>query len=237
MNNNKKYHSIDLRCGYYLCRLKVKKKNPKKQKEPRFAFMTKTEVDRLDDGYRWRKYGQKAVKNSPFSRYTYLCLYTYICFMTQISTNVILTMYLIEYRSYYRCTSASCGVKKMVERSSEDPSTVVTTYEGTHIHPCPMTQRGMLMETDTYGGLNGRGGGVSSFLLPQQNYQQPQQSFFYNQNNCLRFDNTTASPSLQERQSYPEKQSYPSPLPSSSLRDHGLLQDMLSFEIRKEEPS
>lgn len=31
--------------------------------------MTKSEVDHLDDGYRWRKYGQKAVKNSPYPRY------------------------------------------------------------------------------------------------------------------------------------------------------------------------
>lgn len=31
--------------------------------------MTKSEVDHLEDGYRWRKYGQKAVKNSPFPRY------------------------------------------------------------------------------------------------------------------------------------------------------------------------
>jgi hypothetical protein len=31
--------------------------------------MTKTEIDHLEDGYRWRKYGQKAVKNSPFPRY------------------------------------------------------------------------------------------------------------------------------------------------------------------------
>jgi len=30
--------------------------------------MTKSEVDHLEDGYRWRKYGQKAVKNSPFPR-------------------------------------------------------------------------------------------------------------------------------------------------------------------------
>uniref|UniRef100_A0A803LF19 WRKY domain-containing protein n=1 Tax=Chenopodium quinoa TaxID=63459 RepID=A0A803LF19_CHEQI len=61
--------------------------------------MTKSEVDHLEDGYRWRKYGQKAVKNSPFPR------------------------------SYYRCTSASCNVKKRVERSFTDPSIVVTTYE------------------------------------------------------------------------------------------------------------
>lgn len=31
--------------------------------------MTKSEVDHLEDGYRWRKYGQKAVKNSPYPRY------------------------------------------------------------------------------------------------------------------------------------------------------------------------
>ncbi|CAI9300340.1 unnamed protein product [Lactuca saligna] len=79
----------------------------KKEREARFAFMTRTEIDHLDDGYRWRKYGQKAVKNSPFPR------------------------------SYYRCTSASCNVKKRVERCMGDPSFVVTTYEGQHIHPSP----------------------------------------------------------------------------------------------------
>ncbi|KAL0436001.1 UNVERIFIED_CONTAM: WRKY transcription factor 28 [Sesamum radiatum] len=47
--------------------LKPKKTaSQKRQREPRFAFMTKSEVDHLEDGYRWRKYGQKAVKNSPF---------------------------------------------------------------------------------------------------------------------------------------------------------------------------
>lgn len=47
-------------------------------------------------------------------------------------------------RSYYRCTSAACGVKKRVERSCDDPTIVVTTYEGTHTHPCPITSRGTL---------------------------------------------------------------------------------------------
>lgn len=41
----------------------------KRARQPRFAFMTKSDVDHLEDGYRWRKYGQKAVKNSPFPRY------------------------------------------------------------------------------------------------------------------------------------------------------------------------
>lgn len=47
---------------------KRKKTTEKKPRQPRFAFMTKSEVDHLEDGYRWRKYGQKAVKNSPFPR-------------------------------------------------------------------------------------------------------------------------------------------------------------------------
>lgn len=88
------------------------KKKEKREKGPRFAFLTKTEIDNLEDGYRWRKYGQKAVKNSPFPR------------------------------SYYKCTSQNCSVKKRVERSSEDPCFVITTYEGKHNHYCPITLRG-----------------------------------------------------------------------------------------------
>ncbi|CAF2062918.1 hypothetical protein Bca4012_101403 [Brassica carinata] len=83
---------------------KEKKQAQKRIRQPRFAFMTKSDVDNLEDGYRWRKYGQKAVKNSPFPR------------------------------SYYRCTNSRCTVKKRVERSSEDPSIVITTYEGQHCH-------------------------------------------------------------------------------------------------------
>lgn len=92
--------------------LKTKKTSPKKKdQEQRFAFMTRSEVDHLEDGYRWRKYGQKAVKNSPFPR------------------------------SYYRCTSVACNVKKRVERCLKDPSIVMTTYEGQHTHPSPIMAR------------------------------------------------------------------------------------------------
>lgn len=45
-----------------------KKKGEKKVRKPRFAFQTRSHVDILDDGYRWRKYGQKAVKNNKFPR-------------------------------------------------------------------------------------------------------------------------------------------------------------------------
>nr|QGW58384.1 WRKY transcription factor 71 [Stevia rebaudiana] len=92
--------------------IKQKKKDEKKKREPRFAFMTKSEIDHLEDGYRWRKYGQKAVKNSPYPR------------------------------SYYRCTTQKCPVKKRVERSYQDPATVITTYEGQHNHHLPSTLRG-----------------------------------------------------------------------------------------------
>ncbi|KAL0425730.1 UNVERIFIED_CONTAM: putative WRKY transcription factor 12 [Sesamum radiatum] len=36
----------------------------RKLREPRFCFQTRSDVDVLDDGYKWRKYGQKVVKNS-----------------------------------------------------------------------------------------------------------------------------------------------------------------------------
>ncbi|KAK9273701.1 hypothetical protein L1049_018511 [Liquidambar formosana] len=86
---------------------KSKVKVRRKLREPRFCFQTRSEVDVLDDGYKWRKYGQKVVKNS------------------------------LHPRSYYRCTHNNCRVKKRVERLSEDCRMVITTYEGRHNHsPC-----------------------------------------------------------------------------------------------------
>lgn len=37
--------------------------------EPRIIVQTTSEVDLLDDGYRWRKYGQKVVKGNPYPRW------------------------------------------------------------------------------------------------------------------------------------------------------------------------
>ena len=45
-------------------------------------------------------------------------------------------------RSYYRCTNSKCTVKKRVERSSNDPSVVITTYEGQHCHHIGPFHRG-----------------------------------------------------------------------------------------------
>lgn len=46
----------------------------RKSVPPRVAFHTRSPDDVLDDGYRWRKYGQKAVKNSGHPRYIYMII-------------------------------------------------------------------------------------------------------------------------------------------------------------------
>lgn len=40
--------------------------------EQRVVVQTLSEVDFVNDGYRWRKYGQKLVKGNPNPRYTYV---------------------------------------------------------------------------------------------------------------------------------------------------------------------
>ncbi|GFP88727.1 probable WRKY transcription factor 57 [Phtheirospermum japonicum] len=103
---------------------RTKKKGQKRIRQQTFAFATKSEIDQLEDGYRWRKYGQKTVKNSPFPR------------------------------SYYRCTNGKCMVKKRIERSSDDPSVVITTYEGQHSHYSAGYPRGSILITQDIGFSN-----------------------------------------------------------------------------------
>jgi len=51
----------------------------KKTTRPRFAFQTRSADDILDDGYRWRKYGQKAVKNNMHPR----CVINQVTFLSR----------------------------------------------------------------------------------------------------------------------------------------------------------
>lgn len=50
---------------------KIKAKSGRKKKyiPPRVAFHTRSAEEILDDGYKWRKYGQKTVKDSIHPRY------------------------------------------------------------------------------------------------------------------------------------------------------------------------
>ncbi|KAD6453976.1 hypothetical protein E3N88_08682 [Mikania micrantha] len=69
-------------------------------------------VDRSsDDGYNWRKYGQKVVKGSEHPR------------------------------SYYKCTHPNCEVKKIFERSYTTGQITEIVYKGTHDHPKPQPSR------------------------------------------------------------------------------------------------
>lgn len=196
----------------YIYRLKAKKKNKKRGREPRFAFMTKSEVDHLDDGFRWRKYGQKAVKNSPYPR------------------------------SYYRCTTAGCGVKKRVERSSDDPSIVVTTYEGQHTHQSPIMPRGPLSSLiSSSAAVSHQPPPPLLFSHPQYTYTPPPPppppSSSHMENDvvtCRGFD----IPVLFHSFGGAERRRISN---SDSFQDHGLLQDMIlpssssSLLIPKEE--
>ncbi|XP_066339678.1 disease resistance protein RGA5-like isoform X1 [Miscanthus floridulus] len=80
-------------------------------REPRVVLRTVSDVNIFDDdGYRWRKYGQKDFNGNPFPR------------------------------SYYRCNkrmTAGCPAVKHVQRASDDPRTVITTYYGKHNHDVP----------------------------------------------------------------------------------------------------
>ncbi|XP_020148290.1 uncharacterized protein [Aegilops tauschii subsp. strangulata] len=80
------------------------------------------------DGYRWRKYGQKFIKNNPHPR------------------------------SYYKCTSARCSAKKHVEKSTDDPEMLIVTYEGSHLHGPQTTTLPRLQPPDAAADLPGAAG-------------------------------------------------------------------------------
>lgn len=73
----------------------------KPNREPRVVVQTVSEVDILDDGYRWRKYGQKVVKGNPNPRSV---LILFIIFAT-IMFSFLLCLTFQENLNHYRIKS------------------------------------------------------------------------------------------------------------------------------------
>lgn len=79
-----------------------------REQEDRKVMFVDTDMENVDDGYKWRKYGRKQVKNSNYPR------------------------------NYYRCTTEGCPVKKHVERYSRNPRQLMVCYEYLpHSHDAP----------------------------------------------------------------------------------------------------
>ncbi|KAG2313826.1 hypothetical protein Bca52824_016948 [Brassica carinata] len=61
-----------------------------------------------DDGFSWKKYGQKLIRGNP------------------------------NPRNYYKCTFIGCNVKKHVERGADNVKSLVIAYFGNHEHDAPV---------------------------------------------------------------------------------------------------
>ncbi|QHO52899.1 putative WRKY transcription factor [Arachis hypogaea] len=106
----------------------------------KITYMTESESESLEDGYKWRKYGKKSLKKSPFPR------------------------------SYYRCTAIGCNAKKRVDRYMDDPTHVLITYVGLHAHDLPPilpppSRSFNLYNNSTVSPKLGKGSGVQKPIL------------------------------------------------------------------------
>jgi hypothetical protein len=87
-------------------------------KTAKLVMWIRKESDKVEDGYRWRKYGQQFVGKSVFLR------------------------------QYFKCNHPCCAVRKYVERSKQDSSCVVVIYEGVHCHGVPEARRSLAVGND-----------------------------------------------------------------------------------------
>ncbi|KAF8103078.1 hypothetical protein N665_0188s0036 [Sinapis alba] len=125
----------------YLCKKKQREETVLKEKVSRVYYKTEASDTTLvvKDGYQWRKYGQKVTRDNPSPR------------------------------AYFKCACApSCSVKKKVQRSVEDQSVLVATYEGEHNHPKPsqIDSNNSLNRYISLGGQTAPAKGSSSLAEP-----------------------------------------------------------------------
>ncbi|KAB1227727.1 putative WRKY transcription factor 57 [Morella rubra] len=65
-----------------------------------------------EDGYQWKKYGQKFIRN------------------------------IGKVRSYFKCQRSNCTAKKRAEWSTSEPDNIRVVYEGVHSHALPAPESG-----------------------------------------------------------------------------------------------
>ncbi|KAF2580727.1 hypothetical protein F2Q68_00006938, partial [Brassica cretica] len=83
--------------------------------DERVIIQMKSEENNLDDGYSWKKYGQKLIMGNQNTRLYNIC---------------------VNKRLAY-----GCDVKKHVERRADNAKSLVITYYGNHEHDAPVKRR------------------------------------------------------------------------------------------------